>query len=68
MLHSCQAVALFVVEVGIELTAVVCVPSPVRAQSDHADVLQLQEEGWLLEQPTFPPANTPPSPKPLPTL
>lgn len=59
VLHGRQAMALLIVEVGIEQAAVLGVPSPVWAQSDHADVLQVQEGGWLLEQPSFPPGNTP---------
>lgn len=37
--HSCQAMALLVVEVGVEQVAVLGVPSPLGAQSDHTDVL-----------------------------
>lgn len=41
--RSCQAMALLVVEVGVEQAAVLGVPSPLWAQSDHTDVLQSQE-------------------------
>ena len=59
MFHGCQAMALLIVEVGVEQAAVLGVPSPVWAQPDHADVLQLQEGEWLLQLPSFPPENTP---------
>lgn len=35
--------ALLIVEVGVEQAAVLGVPSPLWAQSDHTDVLQWQE-------------------------
>lgn len=44
LFHSCQAVALLVVEVGIKQVAILGVPRALWAQSDHADVLRLQEE------------------------
>lgn len=37
--HSCQAMALLVVEVRVEQVAVLGVPSPLGAQSDHTGVL-----------------------------
>lgn len=37
--HRCQAMALLVVEVGVEQVAVLGVPSPLGTQSDHAGVL-----------------------------
>lgn len=45
--HSCQAVALLIVEVGVEQAAVLGVPSPLRAQPDRAEVLELQEREQL---------------------
>lgn len=42
--HSSQPVALLIVEVGVEQAAILGVPSSVWAQSDHTDVLRLQEE------------------------
>lgn len=43
VLHGCQAMALLIVEVGVEQAAVLSVPGPLWTQSDHADVLQRQE-------------------------
>lgn len=40
MIHSCQAMALLTVEVGVEQAAVLGVLSSLWAQSDHTDVLQ----------------------------
>lgn len=40
MMHGRQAVALLVVEVGVEQTVVLDVPRPVGTQSDHTDVLR----------------------------
>lgn len=47
LFHSCQAVALLIVEVGVEQAAVLGVPSPLRAQPDHTEVLELQENEQL---------------------
>lgn len=43
MSHSSQAVALLIVEIGVEQAAVLGVPSPLWVQPDHTDVLQLQQ-------------------------
>lgn len=44
VLHRGQAVALPVIEVRVEQAAVLGVPGPMWAQSDHADVLRWQEK------------------------
>lgn len=41
--HCSQAMALLIVEVGVEQAAVLGVPSPLWVQSDRTDILQLQE-------------------------